>query len=369
MSSSDAPPPVERCVTSVGQAELRAGPPTSRRRPRRSSPVRRPPPRRRPACRPRTARARRRPSGRSRRPCRRRRSPRRRPRRCADRRRAPSSRRARRRRRARGARCRRRRPGRGRGRRAGAASSLPRASSSRAGSRSSSAHSESPIEWPWTDRNGKAIAPPMRTASARSRKASSTPILSVTFAPPTIATSGRAGSSRMPVSVCTSRCRSRPAALGSRCATPSVEACARCADPKASLTYASASAGEPLRELGVVLRLPRLEADVLEHDDVAVGDVVEVGRERHVGAQQLAQARGHGRQRERFGRGPSGRPRWDVSSRRAPCSRSHSIVGSAARMRVSSVISPSCSGTLKSTRTRTRLPSTVEVVERSHSTF
>ena len=69
------------------------------------------------------------------------------------------------------------------------------------GSRSSSAHSESPIEWPCTDRNGKAIAPPMRIASARCRKASSTPILSVTLAPPTIATSGRAGSSRMPVSV------------------------------------------------------------------------------------------------------------------------------------------------------------------------
>ena len=67
-------------------------------------------------------------------------------------------------------------------------------------------------------------------------------ILSVTLAPPTTATSGRRGSSRMPRSVDTSRSSSRPAALGSRCATASVEACARWAEPKASFTYASASA-------------------------------------------------------------------------------------------------------------------------------
>ena len=105
----------------------------------------------------------------------------------------------------------------------------------------SSSHSDEPTSWPWALKNGKHIAPPIRTVSARSRKASSTPILSVTFAPPTTATSGRFGSSRMPLSVVTSRSSSRPAALGSRCATPSVEACARCAAPNASLTYTSAS--------------------------------------------------------------------------------------------------------------------------------
>jgi hypothetical protein len=82
----------------------------------------------------------------------------------------------------------------------------------------------------------------MRIASARCRNASSTPILSVTFAPPTIATSGRAGSRRMPVSVSTSRCSSRPAADGRSSATPCVEACARCAAPNASLTNTSPSA-------------------------------------------------------------------------------------------------------------------------------
>ena len=52
--------------------------------------------------------------------------------------------------------------------------------------------------WPWALKNGKHMAPPIRIASARSRNASITPILSVTLAPPTTATSGRCGSSRMP---------------------------------------------------------------------------------------------------------------------------------------------------------------------------
>ena len=116
--------------------------------------------------------------------------------------------------------------------------------------------------------------------------------------------------------------------------------------------------GVALRELGVVLRLPRLEADVLEHHDVAVGHVVEVGRELHLGLQQLAQARRRRAPARATRRGPWAGRGARSSSRRAPRSRSRSSVGSAARMRVSSVIRPSSSGTLKSTRTRTRLPST-----------
>ena len=54
---------------------------------------------------------------------------------------------------------------------------------------------------------------------------------------------------------------------------------------------------------------------------------------------------------------PFGRPRCDSSTTRAPRSSSAWIVGSAARMRVSSVTRPLSSGTLKSTRTSARLPS------------
>ena len=52
-----------------------------------------------------------------------------------------------------------------------------------------------------------------------------------------------------------------------------------------------------------------------------------------------------------------GRPRCETSTSDDPRSRSSSIVGSAARMRESSVIRRSSSGTLKSTRARTRAPS------------
>ena len=71
-----------------------------------------------------------------------------------------------------------------------------------------------------------------------SRNASSTPILSVTFAPPTIATSGRRGSARMPGQRLDLALR----AAGRRRVgeqvrdDASVEACARCAAPNASLT-------------------------------------------------------------------------------------------------------------------------------------
>ena len=102
---------------------------------------------------------------------------------------------------------------------------------------SSASHSESPTSWPCAAKNGKAIAPPMSTSSATSRNVSSTPILSVTFAPPTTATSGRAGSARIDVSVATSRSSSSPAARRSKSsAAACVEACARCAAPKASST-------------------------------------------------------------------------------------------------------------------------------------
>ena len=83
--------------------------------------------------------------------------------------------------------------------RSSGSSSFSAPASLRAGSTPASSHSESPTSWPWALKNGKHIAPPIRIVSARSRNASSTPILSVTLAPPTTATSGRLGSSRMPL--------------------------------------------------------------------------------------------------------------------------------------------------------------------------
>src|SRR5665811_1579639 len=53
---------------------------------------------------------------------------------------------------------------------------------------------------------------------------------------------------------------------------------------------------------------------------------------------------------------PSGRPRWLARMTMAPWARRALIVGRAATIRLSSVILPSARGTLKSTRTNTRLP-------------
>ena len=53
---------------------------------------------------------------------------------------------------------------------------------------------------------------------------------------------------------------------------------------------------------------------------------------------------------------PSGRPRWDIRMTLAPLSRRYLMVGSDSRRRLSLSTTPSFSGTLKSTRTITRLP-------------
>ena len=58
-------------------------------------------------------------------------------------------------------------------------------------------------------------------------------------------------------------------------------------------------------------------------------------------------------------RRPQGRPKCDTRMTAAPRANKCSTVGRAARIRVSSTIRPaSSSGTLKSTRTSTRLPAT-----------
>ena len=91
--------------------------------------------------------------------------------------------------------------------------SLPSASSSTrlADSTPSSSTSELPVSRPSALKKLKHIAPPIRISSAKPRKRSITPSLSVTLAPPRTMTSGRCGSSRTAVSSTTSRSSSRPA--------------------------------------------------------------------------------------------------------------------------------------------------------------
>ena len=232
----------------------------------------------------------------------------------------------------------------------------------------SSSHSDEPTSWPCALANGNIIAPPIRIVSATSRKASRTPILSVTLAPPTMATSGRSGSARMPVSVSTSRWSRRPAALGSSLATPWVEAWARWAAPNASFTNTSPSAAYRLASSGSSSVSPSKKRTFSTITTSPAGRASASGSSASATSTSSSSPR---RSATGFsdssGSRPFGRPRWASStSRSAPFSRSSRRVGSAAWMRASSVMAPSCSGTLKSTRTTTALPADVEVVERAH---
>src|SRR2546423_974489 len=79
------------------------------------------------------------------------------------------------------------------------------ARSMRAWSTSPSSTSESPVSCPSARKKLKHIAPPIKIASAISRKRSITASLSLTFAPPSTTTNGRAGSARSELRTSTSR--------------------------------------------------------------------------------------------------------------------------------------------------------------------
>ena len=299
--------------------------------------------------------------------------------RCAGRCRDPSSPRARRCRRTIRVAARRRRSGRrARGpaaARAGSRSRSAARSTRRASSTPSSSTSESPVSFPCARKKLKHIAPPIRIASAISRKRSITPILSLTLAPPEHhherprRVRQQRASARSPRARAGGRRRA-----GSRCATPSVVACARCAAPKASFDVDVGQPRQSRGQLGVVPGLPRLEAAVLQHQHLAAPAQRPCSstcgpdhrrRLAHAGAGQLGQARATRAPSRRPDRGPSGRSRCETStSRRAALAQ---IVerrqrgpdpGVVAHRRSSAA---SSSGTLKSTRTSTRAPSTVEL--------
>ena len=126
--------------------------------------------------------------------------------------------------------------------------------------------------------------------------------------------------------------------------------------------------GELAGEVGVVLLLFRMEAQVFEQHDTARTGLLD--RARRAGSPMASSAKTTGRPSSSASRSatgfseysglglPFGRP--EVGRQNdgcAPCSSACWIVGSDARMRVSSPIFPFLIGTLKSTRMKTRLPS------------
>ena len=178
--------------------------------------------------------------------------------------------------------------------------SSPSASSRFAGSMPSSSHSDEPTSWPCARANGNIIAPPIRIVSATSRKASSTPILSVTLAPPTMATSGRVGigqdaGQRLDLAL------EQPAGrAGQQLRHPVGRGVGAVGGAERVVHEHLAERRVPLRQLRVVVGLAVEEAHVLDHHHVAAGQRGRVGLvgQRHVQLQQLAEPRRHRRQRQ-----------------------------------------------------------------------
>ena len=99
-----------------------------------------------------------------------------------------------------------------------------------------SSSSELPTCSPRAAMNVYAMPPPTTSVSTFVARTLSTSSLSATLAPPTTATNGRAGCSRIPPSTSTSRAKRNPAALGRNRGGPTMDAWARWAAPKASST-------------------------------------------------------------------------------------------------------------------------------------
>ena len=123
--------------------------------------------------------------------------------------------------------------------------------------------------------------------------------------------------------------------------------------------------GKGTGKLRVILGLTRLETYVLQQQNIArpqlrrycLDLLADHGRRLpHLRSEELCQPLPTGRIESDGSTLPFGRPRWETRIRAARRSRSNSIVGNAALIRVSSVTRPSSSGTLKSTRTRALLP-------------
>ena len=167
--------------------------------------------------------------------------------------------------------------------------------------------------------------------------------LSLTFEPPRTATNGRVGCSRRPSSTSTSRGEEPPGALRQvlRRADDRGVGAVRRAE---GVVHVGVEAVDEPRDEGRVVGL--LPGSNRRFSSSSTPGASSASRAR-IGATEYAVV---GRALRPAEVGAPRRP-----SRPAPCS--HSMVGSAARMRRSSVMAPSCTGTLKSARSRTRWPS------------
>ena len=198
-----------------------------------------------------------------------------------------------------------------------------------------------------------------------------TPSLSETFEPPSTTAYGRSGESVSRRSTSISVATRVPMALGSSCATSYTLACLRWTTPKPSETKASARSASwranAARSPSSLLVSPALKRTFSSRATwpssrvatVSWADSPTVSRANATGVPSSSPRRAATGAREyRSSGAPFGRPRWAVTTTRAPASASRRMVGTLARMRPSSVMRDPSSGTLRSDRTSTRLPAT-----------
>lgn len=131
--------------------------------------------------------------------------------------------------------------------------------------------------------------------------------------------------------------------------------------------------GKRLGEIGVVLGLARLEADVLEQEQLAgfsaaalafaSSPTTSLAIATGLPSSSLRRAATGARENSGF-TSPFGRPRWEQRMTAALWSSRYLMVGRAATMRLSEVMTPSFSGTLKSQRTEYLFAVYVDVLHR-----
>ena len=146
-------------------------------------------------------------------------------------------------------------------------------------------------ELPWAARNVKHIAPPMASASTVSRRASMTPSLSLTLAPPSTATNGRLGSLRMPeehLDLAGEQATHRRRDVAGRTDDRGVGAVRR---TEGVVDVAVDALDEAAHEGVVVALLARVEAQVLEQLD-AGGELGQAGAYRVHGVLRVGRALG-----------------------------------------------------------------------------
>src|SRR5258708_18909044 len=210
------------------------------------------------------------------------------------------------------------------------------------------------------------MPPPITIASTLLTRFSNRSILVETLAPPMIAITGLVGDCSALLSASSSACMVRPAQAGSLWPRPSVDACARCAAENASLTQMSPSFAISATNAGSLFS-SSLWKRVFSRQRMSPSFIAAIAFSAASPTQSSANATGLLMTwanaaatgfRESFASRPLGRPKCASNITLPPLSEISVMVGATRSSRVASLTRPFSIGTLRSTRSSTRLPFT-----------